>query len=253
MIDKPYDTDDLYSTLLALMREYGGMNDRLPTEEALAAKLGVSRVKLRDVLAALEANGYINRRKGLGTIINHYLLAETARLDIDNIYEELIEDSGFKANTLIRKLRRLDTTPELIATKLQLAVDEPIHVIEKVIYADQKPAIYLKDYVPPKHYNRDNIDMHLLARSTFRFVQELSDEVLENMVVRLDAIIAIDDVREELRLAEGSPILRLDSVCYGLRHTPILYSIEYHNTKMLPYTIHKRLRRTRYYRSEQES
>jgi len=239
--------EDIYSKLLGVIRAYSVDSDRLPPEELLATELGISRVKLRDVLAALETNGYINRKKGIGTIINRYLLEEPARLDVDTIYEEVITGAGFKHNTLIRKLQFHANTPENIAQKLMVQPEDPIHLVEKVVYADDQPAIFLQDYIPPKYYNQDNIDMRLLASSTFCFIQEHCNEVLENMVVHLDACEVDESLSEEMGLQVGSPILRLDSVCYSLRNTPIAYSIEYHNTKLLPYCIHKRLRRTRYY------
>lgn len=239
--------EDIYSKLLDVIRAYAATSDRLPPEEVLATDMGISRVKLRDVLAALETNGYINRKKGVGTIINRHLLEEPARLDVDSIYEEVITKSGFKARTLIRKLQLFESTPEYIAGKLMVSPDEPIHLIEKVVFADDKPAIFLQDYVPPKYYNQNNIDMRLLASSTFCFIQEYCSEILENIVVHLDACEVDDVLAGELNLREGSPILRLDAVCYSLKNTPLAYSIEYHNTKLLPYCIHKRLRRTRYF------
>jgi DNA-binding FadR family transcriptional regulator len=41
-----------------------GPGDRLPAERELAAQLGVSRDRLRDALAALEADGYLVRKRG---------------------------------------------------------------------------------------------------------------------------------------------------------------------------------------------
>jgi GntR family transcriptional regulator len=241
-------SEDIYGYLLNIIRESYMTTDRLPPEETLAAKLGISRVKLRDVLAALEANGYINRQKGVGTVINKFLLNEPARLDVDHYYEEMIADSGYRPRTLIRKLRRLEKTPDEIAESMDRPVDSSIHVIEKLIFADDEPVVFVEDYVPPEYYNGNEIDMNLLARSTFRFVQEHCEEQLANMVVHVEAVPAEGKIAEELQLKKGTPILRLNAVSYGRRNTPIIYAIEYLNTKRLPYSIHKRLRPTRYYR-----
>lgn len=66
--------------LLKWIRAFAETNtsDRLPSEENIAGQLGVSRVKIRDVLSQLEAAGYVTRKRGVGTLINRYVLAEAA-------------------------------------------------------------------------------------------------------------------------------------------------------------------------------
>ena len=54
---------------------------RLPPEVEIAARLGVSRTALRDALATLEQEGFISRRKGVGTIINRHVLAVKTRME----------------------------------------------------------------------------------------------------------------------------------------------------------------------------
>ena len=55
---------DSYPRLFKLIRECAQTTDRLPPEDVLAQQLGISRVKLRDMLATLQANGYISPQKG---------------------------------------------------------------------------------------------------------------------------------------------------------------------------------------------
>jgi len=219
----------------------------MPPEETLAGQLGISRVKLRDILAVLETQGYINRKKGVGTVINRCVLGETARLDIDVVYEETISECGHTPSTDIRRLRYLEQTPEEVAEKLGISTDEPVWAVEKIIYADSTPAIYLRDFILPQYYNQKNVDMRLLAKSTFSFVQQYTKNILESIVVSVDAREAEGEVAEALELREGAPILNLISMCYSFNSEPVLCSIEYHNTKILPYSFFKRMQRTRYY------
>jgi GntR family transcriptional regulator len=50
------------------------MLDRLPPEIRLAEHFGVSRSTMRDALATLEREGFINRIHGIGTLINRQVL-----------------------------------------------------------------------------------------------------------------------------------------------------------------------------------
>jgi GntR family transcriptional regulator len=251
MINQPHQ-DDIYNQLLDFIRLWNEKSDKLPPEDELAADLGISRVKLRDILAVLEAHGYINRKKGVGTIINRCLLKEPARLDIDAIYEETVTASGFQAHTLVRRLQYLSNTPASVSEQLNILPDAPTYFVEKVVFADEIPAIILQDYILPKYYNQNNIDMRILAKSTFSFVQNYSKDVLESLVVHVDAISAEGHVAKELQLSEGSPLLCLTSTGYSFHSVPILCSIEYHNTKILPYSFYKRLHRTHFFSASAE-
>ena len=44
--------------------------DRLPAELDLADELGVSRTVIRDALSTLERAGYVERVRGIGTVVN---------------------------------------------------------------------------------------------------------------------------------------------------------------------------------------
>ena len=44
--------------------------DRLPAEVDLAAELSVSRTVIRDALSEMERAGYIERVRGIGTVVN---------------------------------------------------------------------------------------------------------------------------------------------------------------------------------------
>lgn len=61
--------DAVYDELRALFAQNGiAPNERLPGENALAARFAVSRPVLRQALARLRAEGWIETRKGSGTI-----------------------------------------------------------------------------------------------------------------------------------------------------------------------------------------
>ena len=49
--------------------------DRLPAEVDLAAELGVSRTVIRDALSEMERAGYVERVRGIGTVVNRTVLS----------------------------------------------------------------------------------------------------------------------------------------------------------------------------------
>lgn len=236
---------DTYPRLLALIREYARTTDRLPPEDVLAQKMGISRVKLRDMLATMQANGFISRKKGIGTLINKNMLAETARLDMDTVYEEMISESGYEPSMLVQRIKLISDYPQEIREKLELAGDEKAYLIEKTAFADDIPAIFTIDYIPARYYNEEELDIRMIAQCTFFFVQKYCDELLDNLIVHAEAIAADTLIADRLHLPLGAPVLKLNSVCYSQKLKPIMYSVEYYNTNMLPLSFLKRISRTK--------
>lgn len=236
---------DSYPRLLGLIREYAKTTDRLPPEDVLAQKLGISRVKLRDMLATMQANGYISRKKGIGTLINKNMLAQTARLDMDTVYEEMISESGHVPSMLVQKIKLLSDFPQEIQDRLELERDEKAYLIEKTAFSDDIPAIFTVDYIPARYYNEEELDIRMIARCTFFFVQKYCDELLDNLIVHAEAVAADQTIADRLRVDIGAPVLRLSSVCYSQKLKPIMYSVEYYNTSLLPLSFLKRISRTK--------
>ncbi|WP_319562638.1 FadR/GntR family transcriptional regulator [Marispirochaeta sp.] len=54
--------------------------DRLPSESQLCAQLGVSRVSVRAALQSLEAQGFIEIRRGEGSYVKHFNLSDQLEL-----------------------------------------------------------------------------------------------------------------------------------------------------------------------------
>ena len=115
MRDQPYDLyPETYIRLLEWIRSYAKEHtgSRLPSEAELAARFGVSRVKIRDVLSQLEGAGYITRRRGVGTLINRHVLNEPARLDIDSVYLDIVANCGYQPSSTLYQ-RSEEHTSEL--------------------------------------------------------------------------------------------------------------------------------------------
>ena len=236
--------NNTYARLLGLIREYAQTTDRLPPEDVLAQQLGISRVKLRDFLATMQANGYISRKKGIGTLINKKMLAEPARLDLDTVYEEMIAEAGYEPSTLVQKIKLTADFPALIHERLELGDGEKAYQIEKTAFASDVPAIFTIDYIPARYYNEEELDIRMIAQCTFFFVQKYCDEILDNLIVHAEAIAADETVAQRLRLPVGAPVLKLNSVCYSKKLKPIMYSVEYYNTDLLPLSFLKRISRS---------
>lgn len=237
--------NDHYFRLLELINEYAKRTDRLPPEEALAQDLGISRVKLRDILSVLQSNGYISRKKGVGTLINKHMLAEHARLDTDMVYDEMISETGHVPSIELHKIKQISNLPSEILDKLGMQAGDCAWRIEKTTSVDGEPAIFTVDYIPSQYFNEEELDIEMITRCNFFFVQQRCDDLMDNVILHIAAIAADDIIAERLALPVGSPVLQICSVCYSQKLEPIMYSLEYYNTDKISLSCLKRLYRTK--------
>ena len=245
MKTQPYEQyPETYIKLLQWIREFVQKHDtnRLPSEEELAVRFGVSRVKIRDVLSQLEAAGYVTRKRGVGTRANRYVLAEAARLDIDSIYVDIIVSYGYRPRSILHKLKLLREPPQLVLQKLGLQPGGSVYQFEKIIYADDQPVIFVVDYIPAQYYDdSENSNLALMDTNIFLFLQGMCNELLEAFMVHMDVCLAEGQLADIMELKEGFPLMKLDSVCYTQASEAVMYSVEYYNTKLIPFSFQKRV------------
>ena len=129
--------------------------DRLPAEVDLAAELGVSRTVIRDALSEMERAGYVERVRGIGTVVNRSVLGLRSRLDQKLEYYPLIRSFGSYPHADGIQVFPIRAGDEL-AHNLDIEPGDEVICIKKRILADTTPVIYSIDYLPRSLFgNRD--------------------------------------------------------------------------------------------------
>ena len=139
--------DELESLLEELRTGRYADADRLPAEVDLAAELGVSRTVIRDALSEMERAGYIERVRGIGTVVNRTVLGLRSRLDQKLEYYPLIRSFGSYPHADGIQIYPIRAGAEL-ARDLAIAPGDEVICIKKRILADTTPVIYSIDYLP---------------------------------------------------------------------------------------------------------
>ena len=89
--------------------------DRLPAEVELAANLGVSRTVVRDALSDLERDGYLERVRGIGTLVNRDVVRVENRMDQKLEFNRMIRSIGRVPHSDNLMVTRETAMPELAA------------------------------------------------------------------------------------------------------------------------------------------
>lgn len=202
--------------------------DRLPSENDLADRLGVSRSVIRDALADLEREGFISRARGVGTTINQHVVNAISRLDIEVEFMTMVRDAGYTPALDHSRIYEMNATAQ-IAQRLNLKIREKVLVCERRILADEKPIIFARDFVSRKMLahagNLLNIDWTL---SIFDIIEQHAGQQVTMDLTELHAVSADKELAAQLEISPQNPVIFLDEIGYNDDNRPILWSQEYY-------------------------
>lgn len=199
--------------------------DHLPPETELALSLGISRTQLRDVLAGLEQEGFITRRHGIGTLINHHVLDLPCRMDIETEFMDMIRQSGFQPGLAFARACEEPAGPE-VAGCLLLPPETPVIRISRLCTADGRPAIYCEDVVE-KALVRSEYTLQDLEQPIFNFLHQFCRVSAYLDLTDLRPVAANDQLSGIFRLPPGTPLLHMREVDYDIAGKPVFYSTQY--------------------------
>lgn len=229
--------ETLQARLLYEMREgaFRGA-ERLPSENALAERLNISRTQLRDVLAQLEREGFVSRRHGVGTVINRHVLALEVRMDLEVEFAEMVERSGYRPGVVVLSVERCAAEAG-VAERLGLDVGEPVLLNARLVTADGRPAIYCEDYVPCRMIRGDLPALEQMERPIFHFLKECCGAEPCMDLTEVRAAPAGGRAAEVLGLELGTPLLYMDEVDYDVAGRPILYARQHYADGIVRHTL----------------
>ena len=213
--------------------------DRLPAEVDLAAELGVSRTVIRDALSEMERAGYVERVRGIGTVVNRSVLGLRSRLDQKLEYYPLIRSFGSYPHADGIQVFPIRAGDEL-AHNLDIEPGDEVICIKKRILADTTPVIYSIDYLPRSLFgNRDYTRIDLTG-GVFDILERECHQQISSNVAHLKASCGDESIRAAMRLAPGEAMLLLDEMCFNRLCRPVMRSLSYY-TNFFDFSILRKL------------
>ena len=226
--------DHIRKTLIREIKSGRFANEhRLPPENRLAEEFQVSRNVIRDCLGQLQREGFVSRRPGVGTIINHEIASSYPRLDLSYNLGATGEMFGKKVD--VRGVRVFDAPhDDEIAQRMRLQESDRMIGIERVFYMDGAPAVYCCDYLnrailPDREFTVDDF-----MPSTFEFLRSVCKREVYNCLSELRAVFAPDDIAEKMHITKPEPLLYLSEVDYQYDGEPVIYIREYLKDRAIP-------------------
>lgn len=190
--------------------------DRLPPERELAARLGVSRMTLRQALDSLERGGIVERRVGRdgGTFVAEPKLELAGLAGLSDQLRAL----GLAAGARVLSAGELPAS-EAVASRLELEPEASVYEIVRVRLADDEPVALERTIFPAASF--PGLLEERLDGSLYELMRRRGDDVPVRAVERLEPALAGPDEAAALGVATGAPLLRVERTAYGADRRPL--------------------------------
>ena len=197
--------------------------DRPPPEVELAAALGVSRTVVRDALSELERGGYIERVRGIGTVVNRGVAALDHRMDRKVEFTRRIAESGRTPHTDHLLVTRQAADADAAAA-LGMTPGQTVLVVTKRMLADDVPVLLCTDTLPLELFGGRRLGGVDFARPIFDILQQECGIQTTSTIAHLRAVPGAAAERRLLRLGPDKALLELQETCYSRLCRPVVRS-----------------------------
>ena len=185
----------------------------LPSENKLCEKFNVTRMTVRSAFNNLVKEGYISRKRGIGSIVLVNRISDNIGT-VESYTKEMVN----KGYSIITKLI------SLIKDKLNLDLGENVWEVKRVRYADGCPVSYMITYMPVKMFpNLKRSD----CNSLYNYLDQCGYKISTAQRV-VEALISTEELMELLELDCESPILHIEQVGILEDGEAFEYSHTYH-------------------------
>jgi len=186
--------------------------EKLPSEQDLAARFGVSRATVREALKIMEEERVVLCRHGVG----RFLAPDPASVLTDEMTRlksvtELTRGLGISPTTKVISLRE-EPADDLVSSRLDLEPSSPVVVVERV--------------------RAEEFEGSLFAQMEEKWGLQL---VYAKTVI--SAILLDSETCQRIGVPEGIPWLMMEEIVFDAQDRPQLYSNDYHRGDKMQFRV----------------
>lgn len=195
--------------------------DRLPTEQDLAAWLGVSRMTLRHALAELAQRGLVTRTVGRsgGTFVAEPKLEQDFTVLAG--FSEQLRRHGLVAGARVLAAAEIPASPAASAA-LEIGAGDPVYEVRRLRLADGQP-ILLEHSLFPAQRCPGLLD-YRLDGSLYELLEEKYGQRPHRARESMEPVPAGIREAEALQIAEGAPLMLVERTAYARSGVPLEFA-----------------------------
>lgn len=232
-IQRPKTIVDQVSDILSqrIQEKFYPPGSRIPSETELADDLKVSRTTVRTALAKFAAEGLLVRKQGDGTYVSEQAGEFDQRYGGQWDFSRVIESNGYTHSiTMVDRKQRPATAAE--AHNLSMSAGESVWTIDRIFFADDKPAIYVTNIVPVHHIIKDKCvpdgDIHI-----HQLLESYCNETVAYAMTDIEASLW-DKIPSKFSAPPAKrPLLKLNETFYNRDNIPLALGISFYDDSIL--------------------
>lgn len=205
----------------------------IPTEAALQARFGVSRLTVREAVRQLVSQGLLEKKQGKGTFVT--------RPSVDHrkgfLYspsEAILAHNHLLATRVIET--RIVRASAAVAARLNLKPGEEVFSLERLRSADKVPAQLIKSYLPYRLVRGiEKVDFTVCF--LYRVLEDACGLRLKDADEVIGAALLDRRTASLLHLRRGQPVLLTRRTTFLLDGTPVEYNEILYRPDVLSYRI----------------
>lgn len=221
--------EDLFQKIQSNFYDIG---DKLPTELEMQEIYGVSRAPIRQALGKLQAEGFIERKPGIGTVV-----VEAPGSGPWMPMGGFVFQFSKKWNQL--QVHNLETikvfADRTVSERLKVPKDQPVVRVTRIRTENDMPVFLLRNY-----YVDADVDVIKAAGDIFnmrQFAKEVIGIDFSYVREELSAVVADEQLSYYLKVDPGYPLLKIERISYDSNFQPAEYVEYYVKTEHWPYQI----------------
>lgn len=210
--------------------------DKLPSEKRLCDYFKVSRITVREALKALENEGLIFKKQGLGAFVRE----EPRKPNLVQLtdFAEDMRRAGHRSSSKLISFKKVKADVS-INTFLGIAPEKSLIKIERVRLADDTPVAYDITWMPAS-YGQLLLDEDLTHKTIYQILEdEYSIPIIAGRYT-FTAAIADEHIAKHLNVNIGDPLLEIDRCSKTTGQKKIYFQRRFHNPNYISYEIELR-------------
>jgi len=201
------------------------VDNRLPSENELAHRIGLSVSTIREALRTLEMEGYISKKHGMGNYYHASTLESRMRIDTIMDFSDLLADAGFQVTVSQSDLMSIpEDFPAVSPFENQLCASlGSLMRYDRMYLADGRTAIATRNYIPASSI--DTREGKITPRENLiDFLWFNCSRQVTHSIELMTPEMADETERELFQLPPDTPLIRWSETFYSFDDEAVGYA-----------------------------